>query len=125
MNWLFVCVQRPQNCSRVYVKNLQLGEALNCRVARETHLNQTTVIPGDDKLAVRTHATTACNILEARDRFCHLLGPGGVDLDPSGCSDSIAVGFGSREMDGGDWSILLDKDRVLELAPVSGFWGVF
>jgi hypothetical protein len=84
----------------------------------ETRLDEAGIIPCYYQLAVSAYASTACNVLKSGNCFGYFLGPRGINLDSSGSSDSISVWPGWRKVDRSDWSVFLDKNRVLELSPI-------
>lgn len=88
------------------------------------YLDEPGIICSYNQLSILSYVPTACDILKSRDSFCHLLCTRRVDLHSCGCSDCIAVWFGGGEVNGGDGGVLLDKDGVFELPPVSALCAV-
>lgn len=84
-----------------------------------TYLNQASIISRHNKLSVPSYVPTPRNVFEPGDSFSNFLRPWCVYLDASGSGDGIAMWFGRGKVNGSDRSVFLDKDRVLELSPVS------
>jgi hypothetical protein len=90
-------------------------------LSNRAHLNETSIISSNYKLAVCSNAAASSNILKSGYSLCDLLCPGGVDLHASCGSDCKPVWFCRRKVDGCNGSIVFNKHRVPELSPISRF----